>query len=43
MPGDCVAGPAVIEQFDATSVVPAGMIAELDVTGTLVIQSGKPA
>jgi N-methylhydantoinase A len=43
MPGDYVAGPAIIDQFDATTVVPASMVAEMDVTGTLVIQAGKAA
>jgi N-methylhydantoinase A len=43
MPGDHVAGPAIIDQFDATTVVPRGMVAEIDATGTLVIQAGKAA
>jgi N-methylhydantoinase A len=43
MPGDYVAGPAIIDQFDATTVVPHGMVAEVDITGTLVIQRGKAA
>jgi N-methylhydantoinase A len=43
MLGDHVAGPAIIEQFDATTVVPASMVAEMDITGTLVIQRGKTA
>jgi len=39
-PGDHIAGPAVIEQFDATTVIPSGMTAAIDVTGTLVIEVG---
>ncbi len=38
-PGDRIEGPAIVDQFDATSVVPAGSTAEVDVTGNLVIQS----
>jgi N-methylhydantoinase A len=41
MPGDRIEGPAIIDQFDATSVVLAGMAAEMDLTGTLVIQSSE--
>jgi len=41
MPGDRIEGPAIIDQFDATSVVLAGMAAEMDPTGTLVIQSSE--
>jgi N-methylhydantoinase A len=37
--GDCVAGPAVIEQFDATTLVLAGQAATVDPYGTLVIES----
>jgi N-methylhydantoinase A len=43
MAGDRVPGPAIIDQFDATSMVLAGMVAEMDVTGTLVIHDGKAA
>ena len=41
MPGDRIEGPAIIDQFDATSVVLAGMAAEMDPTGTLIIQSSE--
>ncbi|HZT52056.1 MAG TPA: hydantoinase/oxoprolinase family protein, partial [Stellaceae bacterium] len=37
--GDRVAGPAVIEQFDATTLVLAGQAATVDPHGTLVIES----
>ena len=37
--GDRVAGPAVIEQFDATTLVLAGQAATVDPYGTLVIES----
>ena len=37
--GDRVAGPAVIEQFDATTMVLAGQAATVDPYGILVIES----
>jgi N-methylhydantoinase A len=39
MAGDRIAGPAVIDQFDATSVVPAGQTATVDASATLVIEA----
>ncbi len=43
MAGDRIAGPAVVDQFDATTVVPAGATATVDGGGTLVIAgSEKP-
>jgi N-methylhydantoinase A len=41
MAGDRIAGPAVIDQFDATTVVPAGQTATIDASATLVIEA-KP-
>ena len=38
--GDRIEGSAIIEQFDSTTVVPAGQSAELDAFGTLVIATG---
>ncbi len=38
--GDRIEGPAIIEQFDSTTVVPAGQSAELDAFATLVISTG---
>ena len=35
--GDRIKGPAVIEQFDSTTVLLAGQVATVDATGTLVI------
>ena len=35
--GDHIEGPAIIDQFDATTVVLAGQIATVDVTATLII------
>lgn len=40
MAGDRIAGPAIIDQFDATTVVPAGAVAEVDATGNLIIEIG---
>lgn len=41
MAGDRIEGPAIVDQFDATSVVPAGATAEVDATGNLVIEMGE--
>jgi N-methylhydantoinase A len=41
MAGDRIAGPAVVDQFDATTLVPAGAIATVDDTATLVIERGE--
>ena len=38
--GDQIEGPAIVEQFDSTTVVPAGQSAEVDAYGTLVISTG---
>ncbi len=38
--GDRIVGPAIVEQFDSTTVVPEGQSAELDAFGTLVIDPG---
>jgi N-methylhydantoinase A len=37
--GDRIAGPAIIDQFDATTVVLAGQSATVDVTATLIIEA----
>jgi N-methylhydantoinase A len=39
-PGDALAGPAIIDQFDATTVVLAGQMLRVDPYGTLVIDTG---
>ena len=39
-PGDRLEGPAIILQFDSTTVVLAGQSAEVDAHGIIVIQSG---
>jgi N-methylhydantoinase A len=36
---DCIIGPAIVEQFDATTLVPAGATASVDETATLVIEA----
>jgi N-methylhydantoinase A len=41
MAGDRVAGPAVVDQFDATTLVPAGAIATVDDSATLVIEASE--
>ena len=38
--GDSIMGPAIVEQFDATTVVLAGQRLEVDSSGTLVIETG---
>jgi N-methylhydantoinase A len=40
MAGDRIAGPAVIDQFDATTVLLGGQTATVDDTATLIIQTG---
>ena len=35
--GDQIAGPAIIEQYDSTTVVPPGLVAEIDRHGNIVI------
>ena len=39
--GDVVEGPAVIEQFDATTVLEPGATARVDGSGNLRIQVGE--
>jgi N-methylhydantoinase A len=41
--GDRLDGPAVIDQFDATTLVPAGAAATVDATGNLSIEIGEAA
>ena len=41
MAGDGIAGPAIIDQFDATTVVLGGQIATVDGTATLIIETGE--
>ena len=36
-----IAGPAVIEQFDATTVIPAGWTAQVDRRRNLILQKGE--
>ena len=38
--GDRINGPAIIEQFDSTTVVAAGQTAELDAFATIIIATG---
>jgi N-methylhydantoinase A len=38
--GDTLAGPAIIDQFDATTVVLTGQTLRVDPSGTLVIETG---
>lgn len=38
--GDRLAGPAIIAQFDATTILPAGQTASVDRQGTLIIETG---
>jgi N-methylhydantoinase A len=42
-PGDMIEGPAIIDQFDATTVVLAGQTLRVDPSGTLVIETGAAA
>jgi N-methylhydantoinase A len=39
--GAVVTGPAIIEQLDATTVVPPGRRATVDRVGNLVIRAGR--
>ena len=39
-PGVRFAGPAIVEQFDATTVVPAGWTASVDFHRNLVLERG---
>ncbi len=41
--GDTIAGPAIIDQFDATTVVLAGQRLHVDLFSTLVIETGASA
>ena len=41
--GDRIAGPAIIDQFDSTTVVPPGFAASVDGAGTLVITQEQQA
>jgi N-methylhydantoinase A len=40
--GDAIAGPAIIDQLDATTVVLAGQALHVDEYGTLIIEAGDP-
>jgi 5-oxoprolinase (ATP-hydrolysing) len=35
--GDCLEGPAIVEQYDSTTVIPPGFFAEIDRSGNIVI------
>ena len=35
--GDRIAGPAIVEQYDTTTVIPPGLVAEIDAHGNIVI------
>ena len=37
-PGDALAGPAIVDQFDATTLVLAGQTLRVDPYGTLIIE-----
>jgi N-methylhydantoinase A len=41
MAGDGIPGPAIIDQFDATTVVLGGQMATVDGTATLIIETGE--
>ncbi len=41
-PGSRLAGPAIVEQFDATTAVPPGWTATVDALGNLVLTRAKP-
>lgn len=40
-PGHCIAGPAIIEQMDTTTIVPAGFSALADASGNLFLTRGE--
>ena len=37
-PGDRLTGPAIVEEFGATTVVPAGWMARVDERGDLILE-----
>ena len=37
---EAIAGPAIVEQFDATTVIEPGMVARLDSAGNILIETG---
>jgi N-methylhydantoinase A len=39
--GQAVAGPAIIEQMDTTTVVPPGWTAHVDIAGNLLLTRGS--
>jgi len=41
MAGDHIAGPAIIDQFDSTTVMLGGQTATVDITGTVIIVDNK--
>jgi 5-oxoprolinase (ATP-hydrolysing) len=41
--GQTVAGPAVVEQYDSTTVVPPGLVAEIDRHGNIVVDCSRAA
>ncbi|MCE2945829.1 MAG: hydantoinase/oxoprolinase family protein [bacterium] len=43
VPGTSIAGPAIIEQADTTTVIEPGWTAQVDVGGNLVMTQGEPA
>ena len=40
-PGDVVAGPAVVEEWDSTTVIPPGVVAHVAPLGELVMETGE--
>ena len=38
--GATIAGPAIVEQFDATTVIPPGWTAQVDARRNLILQKG---
>ena len=40
-PGHIIAGPAIIEQMDTTTVIPPGFSATVDPSGNLIIPNGE--
>jgi N-methylhydantoinase A len=43
VPGDCFAGPAMVTEYTAATLLPPGIVAHLDALGNLVIDSGEEA
>jgi N-methylhydantoinase A len=42
-PGQRIEGPAIVQQFDATTIIEPGAVAIVDETGNVRIRVGEPS